>query len=564
MPETLELKPIKDKNLKLVLVESEFPIDWFFNKEKHDDSLLLNLHFVSKQYLHVIDGLIDKYKPKFVLEEKGNRDNAFTEEDPLKDLFKSKKIPYEMVDISEQAEDYLRASLDDHNTLIKQLTAKIDQMIKVNHGAPPINDETFAQLVMWREHLQEEYDLKEDEVRYKVREAWMMMKVLKTAKNFTDKKLSGLFICDERHFEGLENLAMNLNVLTDQIKIKREIALEQPLLLNTDGSIATNNSSPNSSGQSMWELSAIKIKKADTSDKICYFFDTDDTASPFDINMAYDAGFDVVVPVPGISSDKVPKLVQDAIFSRKPNAPTTFFIGGSNVSEGEKVAKKVLQSLVPPFECPVIIDPRGSHTTASAVVAMTIDIAKNEHKIKEVEGKKIVIFGAGPVGRIAAILGAKLKCKTFIVETWDKGSKESIESLAKELSNEAGEGATKITGIFAPTIENRIEISKDADFIWSLAAAGVEVLPSDAMKKLKGSKIVVDINLVPPYGIEGIKPKHKNDEIYPGIFGIGALALGRLKSESEGQILKEAAKTKGKKIFDYNYAFEKAKEILLK
>ena len=46
--------------------------------------------------------------------------------------------------------------------------------------------------------------------------------------------------------------------------------------------------------------------------------------------MAYDAGFDIVVPISKMTADQVPKLVQDAIFSRKPNAPTTFFIGGSN------------------------------------------------------------------------------------------------------------------------------------------------------------------------------------------------------------------------------------------
>jgi len=561
MVESLELKPIKDKNLKLVLVESEFPIDWFFDKEKHDKTLLLNLHFVSKQYLHVIEGLIDKYKPKFVLEEKGNRDSALTEDDPLKELFREKKIPYEMVDISEQAEDYLRANLDDHRMLIKQLTSKIEQMTKANHGAPPINDETFSQLIMWREYLQGEYDEKEDEVRYKVREAWMMMKVLKNAKKFTDKKLTGLFICDDRHFEGLEMLAKDLNVLTDQIKLKKELAVEQPMLLDTNGGVSTGNPGPK---QSMWDLSAIKVKKMDTSDKICYFFDTDDMASPFDINMAYDAGFDVVVPVPNMTSDKVPKLVQDAIFSRKPKAPTTFFIGGSNVSEGEKIAKKVLKSLVPPFECPVIIDPRGSHTTASAVVAMTIDIAKRKHGFDSLKDKKVVIFGAGPVGRIAAVLGAKLNSEVYIVETWEKGSKKAIEDLAEELTKEAGEGATKVRGVFAPSIEERIEMAKDAIVIWSLAAAGVEILPAEAMEKLAGKKLVVDINLVPPYGIEGIKPKHKNEEIYPGIFGIGALALGRLKSESEGLILKEAAKTKGKRIFNYNYAFEMATELLNK
>lgn len=316
--------------------------------------------------------------------------------------------------------------------------------------------------------------------------------------------------------------------------------------------------------KSIIELMPVVIKKKDSSDKICYFFDTDDNASPFDINMAYDAGFDIVVPISRMTADQVPKLVQDAIFSRKPKAPTTFFIGGSNVKEGEKIAKKVLKSLVPPFECPVIIDPRGSHTTASAVVAMSMDTAAKKHGIKDLSGKKVVIFGAGPVGRIAAILAAKIHCKVFFVETWDKSSEEFVTTLAKELTEEAGEGATPVNGVFAPALEERIEISKDADIIWSLAAAGVEILPEEAMLKLKGKKLVVDINLVPPYGIEGIKPKHNNDEIYPGIFGIGALALGRLKSNSEGEILKEAAKTKGKKIFDYNYAFEVAKKLLKK
>ena len=307
--------------------------------------------------------------------------------------------------------------------------------------------------------------------------------------------------------------------------------------------------------KSIIELIPIIIKKKDPSDKICYFFDTDDNASPFDINMAYDAGFDIVIPISKMKAEHVPKLVQDAIFSRKPNAPTTFFIGGSDVKEGEKIAKAVIKSLVPPFECPVIIDPRGSHTTASAVVAMTLDIANRKHGIKNLKSKKVVIFGAGPVGQIAAILAAKIGCITYLVETWDKSNENLITKLAIDLNQD---------GVFAPLHEQRFNIARDAGIIWSLAAAGVEIFTEEWMKKLPGKKIVVDINLVPPYGIEGIKPKHKNDEIYPEIFGIGALALGRLKANSESQILKEASNTKGLKIFDYNYAFEVAKELLKK
>lgn len=556
----LELKPLKKKSLNLFLIESEFPIDWFFEKPKSKNgNLVWDLNLVSKQYVDLMEKYIDKYAPNFAVEEKGMRSDEVMESDPLAKLFKRKGIVYRLVDISENAEDYLRASLDEHKFLIDQITGKIDRMMKEN-GKPPLGDELFEQLVLWREYLQREYDEKENEVRYDVREAWMMMKIVNLAKELKENKLKGLFICDQSHFEGITKLAEQLNVKATEIKLQKTVQVENaPIMLNTDGSVS-NPHTPEK--KSMFELSGLKIKKKDNSDKICYFFDTDENASPFDINMAYDAGFDVVVPVSHMTSEKVPKLVQDAIFSRKPKAPTTFFIGGANVNEGEQIAKKVLKSLVPPFECPVIIDPRGSHTTASAVVAKTLYDAEKVHKMDNLEGKKVVIMGAGPVARIAAILGAKLHMDTYIVETWDKSSKEATESLAKELNDAAGDEASEIKGLFAPTEKERVKIAKDAEIIWSLAAAGVEVLSSNAMEKLEGKKIVVDINLVPPYGIEGIKPKHDNEEIYPEIFGIGALALGRLKSNSEAQILKEAANTKGKKIYDYNYAFEVAKDLL--
>ena len=40
--------------------------------------------------------------------------------------------------------------------------------------------------------------------------------------------------------------------------------------------------------------------------------------SPFDVNMAYDAGWTGCMPYTGVTLDEVPDLVQDAIFSRGP------------------------------------------------------------------------------------------------------------------------------------------------------------------------------------------------------------------------------------------------------
>ena len=551
--EVLELKPLKKKSLKLVLIESEFPIDWWFEasaQKKHD--LVWNLHLISKEYLGLIENLIAKYNPDFAVEEKGSRwEDTISNDDPLATLFRENNIPYKMVDISENAENYLSSNLEDHRMLIKQLMKTIEDIKKKNRNIMRKNDFEFQKMVLWKEYLQQEYNSQENDIRYNAREAWMIMGILKFAKQMVEKNLKGLFICDPKHFEGINKLAEDLGIEIEEIKIKRVAKIVNNPDLDSIKTII---------GKSLLELTPIKVKKKESLEKICYFFDTDDNASPFDINMAYDAGFDVVIPISKMTADQVPKLVQDAIFSRKPEAPTTFFIGGSNVKEGEKIAKNVLSSLVPPFECPVIIDPRGSHTTASSVVAKTIEVA-NEHGIYDLKGKSVVILGSGPVGRIAAIIAAKLNCKTFLIETWERSSEEFIKNLAKELSKEAGDKAKEIIGIFAPNDEKKLEIIKNSDIIWSLAAAGVQILSKELMIKLK-DKIVIDINLVPPYGIEGLKPKDNNIEIYPTIFGTGALALGRLKSNIEANILKEASITKGKKIFDYNYAFEEANKIL--
>jgi methylene-tetrahydromethanopterin dehydrogenase len=545
----LELKPLKNKKLELILVESEFPIGWWLKPTKEQREEVLSFSFMSRDYLKLIDDMLRKYKPNFVVEEQGMRSSdKLHYEDSFVDLFRDYKIPYKMVDISENALSYLESTLDRNTELLEGIKAEIKK-IKEKGGYHP-NDPYFQQLLVWREYLQNEFTSQENELRFKIREAWMMMRILDIAKEREEKNLKVLFICDKGHFDGITKLADDLGIEAQKFEIKKNV-----LNVENTGTIKEFVK------VSLLEVSPIKIKKKDNLEKILYFFDTDNHASPFDINMAYDAGFDVVIPVSSVTADQVPKLVQDAIFSRKPKAPTTFFIGGANVSEGEKIAKKVVESLVPPFEVPVIIDPRGSHTTASSVVAKTLEVAM-KHGINSISGKKVVILGTGPVARIAAIIAAKENCKTYLAETWDKATEKSVLKLTKELTAEAGEGASEIIGEFAITDEKKFEIVNDADIIWSLAAAGVQILSEDLMNKLPKNKIVIDINLVPPYGIEGVKPKHDNDEIYPGIFAVGALGLGRLKSMTESSILKEATKTKGKKIFDYNIAFEVAKEIL--
>jgi len=227
MPEVLELKPLKEKNLKLIMVESEFPIDWWFEvPEDLKEDLLWNLHLISKEYLQLIDSLIEKYKPDFALEERPNFwDDALNPNDPLKSLFEKRKIPIKHADISENAEFYLSSALDEHRSMIKNLENRIRDIIE-KKGKIPKDDVLFQQLVLWKEYMQKDYDNQEDEVRYKVREAWMMMNILNLARKINGKKLKGMFICDLRHFNGIEKLLEDLGIEIEQVKIKRTIKTE--------------------------------------------------------------------------------------------------------------------------------------------------------------------------------------------------------------------------------------------------------------------------------------------------------------------------------------------------
>lgn len=228
MPKVLELKPLKEKYLKLIMVESEFPINWWFETPKKvKEKIVWNLHLISNEYLQLVESLIEKYKPDFGVEEKPtNWDGISNQTDPLEELFKLKKLPFNRVDIDENAQDYLSAALEEHRSTIQKLENRRGEYIK-EKGNIPKGDEFFQRLVIWKEYLQKDYDQQEDEVRYKVREAWMMMNILNLAKTITSKKLKGLFICDVRHFNGIEKLAAELGVDIEKIMIKRAIKTEE-------------------------------------------------------------------------------------------------------------------------------------------------------------------------------------------------------------------------------------------------------------------------------------------------------------------------------------------------
>jgi methylene-tetrahydromethanopterin dehydrogenase len=294
---------------------------------------------------------------------------------------------------------------------------------------------------------------------------------------------------------------------------------------------------------------------------LLYLLDSDEFASPFDINVAYDAGFDVVIPYNNVKPDKIRRLIEDMMFSRgfEGSKHTKIFINGNDldvVRENMKVARK---TMVDPFQLSMFVDPRGGYTTGASIVAQ-IEAYLDAIKKKSLSECNVIIFGGtGAVGHVIATLCAKFGAKTMILSrSIDKATK-IVDSLKSEY------GVTVIPKQFGPENE-MIGLVSDKDVIFCCGPPGVQMISLNFLKKLPKNKILADLNAVPPLGIEGINVNKKNKEIekVPGFYYHGALSVGDVKLQTEKIGLKAIIDADGKKTFDFMDFYTIAKDIIEK
>ena len=130
--------------------------------------------------------------------------------------------------------------------------------------------------------------------------------------------------------------------------------------------------------------------------------------SPFDVNMAIDAGYDATVSYTSVSLDDITGLVQDAMFSRSPRDATCtgVFIGGKDALLALDMLEAAGEALLKPFEISLFADPGGSFTTAAAMIAV-VEKTLREKKGRELRGASVSLFGAtGVVGTASGVIAA--------------------------------------------------------------------------------------------------------------------------------------------------------------
>jgi methylene-tetrahydromethanopterin dehydrogenase len=296
---------------------------------------------------------------------------------------------------------------------------------------------------------------------------------------------------------------------------------------------------------------------------ILHMLDPMPNNSPFDINMAMDAGFDVLMPYSNVKLDNVYRLTQDVIFSRSPAGVkrTGIFIGGRDLGLAMDMLDASQQAMVPPFEVSVFADPSGAFTTAAALVACVEQELKARHGKELKDCTALVFGGTGPVGIATGIITSLAGADTALV---DHLSIDNATDVAKAYNRRFG---CTLKGVCAVSEADKARLVADVDIIFCAAKAGVQVLSSAILKEARQLKVAGDVNAVPPLGIEGIKRSDAGAPLIhainaQGAVGVGALAVGNVKYQLQHDMLKLMLKTTKPVYLDFREAFNQAREIV--
>lgn len=280
--------------------------------------------------------------------------------------------------------------------------------------------------------------------------------------------------------------------------------------------------------------------------------------SPFDINMACDAGYNVVVPHTHVDLSQVTTLTQDAIFSRGPKGArrTGIFIGGRDNGLALEMFEAARRAMVPPFEVSVFVDPSGAFTTAAAMVACVERQLKNSHGTT-FAGKGVALFGgSGPVGAAAAVLLTQAGAKVGLV------ARDSLERTRSAAATLGQRHAVDIGVLDASSPSARQALMRGMDIALATAKAGLQVLGKDDLACADRLLVAADVNAVPPSGIAGVGAMDDGVAL-PAASGraraIGALAIGNIKYQTEKSLFEGMLQAEKARYLDLRDALREAR-----
>jgi methylene-tetrahydromethanopterin dehydrogenase len=293
--------------------------------------------------------------------------------------------------------------------------------------------------------------------------------------------------------------------------------------------------------------------------RILHMFTPGRNMSPFDVNMALDAGYDHVIPYGDVALDQVGPLTQDAIFSRGPKGVkrTGIFLGGREIGMAADMLDAARAAMVPPFEVSVFADPSGAFTTAAAMVACVEKHLRRAHGA-ELSGRRVLVLGGtGPVGAAAAVLASGAGAKVMIASH----TSASRARMTSEVVN-ARYGAQTEPAESATDAQKQ-DLIRSVEIVLATAKAGIQVLSRAQLDLASNLLVAADVNAVPPSGIEGLGVMDDGAPLASAsgeAVGIGALAVGNVKYQVQRGLFEAMLNADLPLYLDFRDAFAAARK----
>jgi glutamyl-tRNA reductase len=178
----------------------------------------------------------------------------------------------------------------------------------------------------------------------------------------------------------------------------------------------------------------------------------------------------------------------------------------------------------------VMMDANGSNTTAAAAVL------RARRHVPLASSVAVVLGGTGPVGvRVAELLaleGAVVRVGSRSVER----AGEACETIAGRLGAERLEGVT-LEAVATGDAESVSSALSGASTVIAAGTTGVQLVSAETLAAAKDIQVAIDLNAVPPLGIEGVEMTDKAVEAR-GVVRYGAIGVGGTKMQIHTAALK--------------------------
>lgn len=251
--------------------------------------------------------------------------------------------------------------------------------------------------------------------------------------------------------------------------------------------------------------------------KLLVQLDPDPQPSLFDRIVAYDAGADEVLSHGGVRPEHIRELVHGCIFTRGPKdlVHTAIFVGGKDAGAGEILMAAAERLLLPKFGLTVsmMLDANGANTTAAACVRCV----SRHLKLRDCS---VGVLGAGPVGARVALMLAIQGAKVLLVDVQASRAESVRQRIRDRLTDAAVHTATEASAIELAELQALV----------AAGPTGKQVLSQNEWLSASGLCVLIDLNAVPPLGLEGVQvtddgQKRESRTCY------GALGVGKVKMQ---------------------------------